>query len=101
MGFERSMDLTAEKKNDGGLTKYGFGFDKEIKGFGAEKSWGLNEVWICQRRKKKKKKKKKPFSPYSESLTRFTIIGNVMANFCRRCQACVDACGTAFGFFLE
>ena len=26
MGFERSMDLTAEKKNDGGLTKYGFGF---------------------------------------------------------------------------
>ena len=68
MGFERSMDLTAEKKNDGGLTKYefglyieikemrqkndrgltkyGFGFNKEIKGFGEEKSWGLNEVWI-------------------------------------------------------
>ena len=38
MGFERSMDLTAEKKNDGGLTKYGFGFNKKIKGFGAEKS---------------------------------------------------------------
>ena len=24
MGFEQSMDLTAEKKNDGDLTKYGF-----------------------------------------------------------------------------
>ena len=46
MGFERSMDLTAKKKNDGGLTKYGFGFNKEIKGFGEEKSWGLNKVWI-------------------------------------------------------
>ena len=35
-----------QKKNDGGLTKYGFGFNKEIKGFGEEKSWGLNEVQI-------------------------------------------------------
>ena len=26
------------QKNDGGLTKYGFGFNKKIKGFGAEKS---------------------------------------------------------------
>ena len=34
------------QKKDGGLTKYGFGFNKEIKGFGVEKSWGLNEVWI-------------------------------------------------------
>ena len=40
MGFERSMDLTAEKQ------------------------------------KKKEKEKKKIFSPYSESLTRFTIILN-------------------------
>ena len=38
MGFERSMDLTAEKKNDGGLTKYGFD--------GGEKKWGSDEVWI-------------------------------------------------------
>ena len=52
MGFERSMDLTAEKKN-GGLTKYGFGFNKEIKGFGEEKSWGLNKVWIRLIRKKR------------------------------------------------
>ena len=34
------------RKNDGGLSKYGFGFSKEIKEFGAEKSWGLNKVWI-------------------------------------------------------
>ena len=25
------------QKNDGGLTKYGFGFNKEMKGFGKEK----------------------------------------------------------------
>ena len=64
MGFERSMDLTAEKKNDGGLTKYGFGFNKEIKGFGVEKSWGLNEVWICQWRKKRNRRKEKKLSPH-------------------------------------
>ena len=34
------------QKNDGGLTKYGFEFNKEIKGFGVEKSWCLNKVWI-------------------------------------------------------
>ena len=34
------------QKNDGGLTKYGFDFNKEIKGFGVEKSWRLNKVWI-------------------------------------------------------
>ena len=26
--------------------KYGIGLNKEIKGFGEEKSWGLNKVWI-------------------------------------------------------
>ena len=34
------------QKKDGGETKYGFDISKEIKGFEAEKSWGLNEVWI-------------------------------------------------------
>ena len=34
------------QKNDGGLTKYGIEFNKEIKAFGVEKSWHLNEVWI-------------------------------------------------------
>ena len=46
MGFERSMDLTAEKKNDGSLMKYKIEFNKEIKGLGVKKSWGLNKVWI-------------------------------------------------------
>ena len=34
------------QKNDGGLTKYGFDFNKEIKGFGVEKSCLLKKVWI-------------------------------------------------------
>ena len=45
-GFEYREIKEIRQKNDGGLTKYGFGFNKEIKGFGEEKSWGLNEVWI-------------------------------------------------------
>ena len=53
---------------------YRFGFTKEIKGNEAEKSWGLDELQICQKITKKKKKKKKTRSPYSESLTRFTIM---------------------------
>ena len=28
-----------KQKNDGVLTKYGFGFNKEIKEFGADKLW--------------------------------------------------------------
>ena len=36
------------QKNNGGLTKYGFEFNKEIKGFGLKKSWCLNKlrIWI-------------------------------------------------------
>ena len=34
------------QKDDGGLVKYGFEFNKEIKGFGVEKSCRLNKVWI-------------------------------------------------------
>ena len=34
------------QKNDGGLTKYGFEFNKEIKGFGIDKSCHFNKVWI-------------------------------------------------------
>ena len=29
------------------------------------------------------------------------IKGNVMANFCHRCQVCLDASGRAFDFFLD
>ena len=36
----------SRQKKDGDETKYGFGISKEIKGFEAEKSWGLNKVWI-------------------------------------------------------
>ena len=34
------------QKNDEGLTKYGFEFNKAIKGFRIEKSCHFNKVWI-------------------------------------------------------
>ena len=46
-GFGLYIEKKARRqKNYGGLTKDGFEFYKEIKGFGEEKSWGLNKVWI-------------------------------------------------------
>ena len=51
-GFGQYKEIKGTEKKDGGLTKYGFGSCKKMKGFGAKKSWGLNKVWICWRRKK-------------------------------------------------
>ena len=53
MGFQQTMDLILVKKykvkrqkNDGYCTNYGFGFTKKIKEIEAEKSWGLDKLWI-------------------------------------------------------
>ena len=42
--YKEKKDL--RQKNDGGLPKYGFEFNQEIKGFGIGKSCLFNKVWI-------------------------------------------------------
>ena len=42
--YREKKDL--RQKNDGGLPKYGFEFNQEIKGFGIGKSCLFNKVWI-------------------------------------------------------
>ena len=49
--------MQAEKR--WGCTNYGFEFTKKIKEIEAEKSWGLDKLWICQKKQNKKTKENK------------------------------------------
>ena len=45
-GLEISKKKRFEAEKRGGFTNYRLGFTNKIKGIEAEKSWGLDKLWI-------------------------------------------------------